>query len=124
MAGRGGDRALDLDGRTSLEELAGGLCSCDLPVTNDTGPMHLGAALGTTGAGSRGPGRPSADEAARAPGAAPRPVRSAVRPVREERVPPPRAGYLLTHGRLEGMYLIEIDEVETAVNEMLGEESA
>jgi heptosyltransferase-2 len=35
----------DLGGRTSLLELAGALRACHLLVTNDTGPMHLAAAL-------------------------------------------------------------------------------
>jgi len=39
------DTILDLGGRTSLVELAGALSECHLLVTNDTGPMHLAAAL-------------------------------------------------------------------------------
>ncbi len=35
----------DLGGRTTLEEVTGGLAECDLVVTNDSGPMHLAAAL-------------------------------------------------------------------------------
>jgi lipopolysaccharide heptosyltransferase I len=39
--------ALDLSGRTTLTELAAVLKRCDLLVTADTGPMHLGVAVAT-----------------------------------------------------------------------------
>ena len=39
--------ALDLSGRTTLRRLAAVLATCDLAVSNDTGPMHLAAAVGT-----------------------------------------------------------------------------
>jgi heptosyltransferase-2 len=38
--------AQNLAGETSIAELIGLLASCDLLVTNDTGPAHVGAALG------------------------------------------------------------------------------
>jgi ADP-heptose:LPS heptosyltransferase len=37
----------DLSGKTSVGVLAAALRSADLLVTNDTGPMHLAAAVGT-----------------------------------------------------------------------------
>jgi ADP-heptose:LPS heptosyltransferase len=37
---------LDLSGRTTLPELAAVLGACDAMVANDTGPLHLAAALG------------------------------------------------------------------------------
>ena len=40
-------RVIDLAGRTSLRELATGLSLCSVLLTNDTGPMHLAAAVGT-----------------------------------------------------------------------------
>lgn len=39
--------AIDLGGRLSLGGLAGLLARCAVVVANDTGPMHLAAALGT-----------------------------------------------------------------------------
>ncbi|MGA2662107.1 MAG: lipopolysaccharide heptosyltransferase II [Verrucomicrobiota bacterium] len=58
--------ALDLAGRTSLRQLMGLLKLCRVLLTNDTGPMHLAAALGTpvvvpfgsTSAELTGPGLP------------------------------------------------------------------
>jgi heptosyltransferase I len=39
-------RCLDLTGRTSLQEMVEWVRFCELIVTNDTGPMHVAAALG------------------------------------------------------------------------------
>lgn len=51
--------ALDLGGRTNLVTLAAGLARCRLLVTNDTGPMHLAAAVGTPVVAFFGPDRPA-----------------------------------------------------------------
>lgn len=124
VAGRGGDRALDLGGRTTLRELAGGLRSCDLLVTNDTGPMHLAAALGTPVLALEGP----ADLRQT------RPLGARVRligrfdlpcvPCVKNECPRSGAGYVLADAERECMHLIGVDEVESAVNQMLSEESA
>jgi heptosyltransferase II len=42
-----GDVAEDMAGRTDLPVLAAALAACDILVTNDSGPMHLAAAVGT-----------------------------------------------------------------------------
>ncbi len=52
------DGAVDLAGRLTLVELAALLERCDLIVTNDTGPMHLAAAVGTSVVALFGPGKP------------------------------------------------------------------
>jgi heptosyltransferase II len=54
-----GDAAIDLGGRTDLPLLAAGLASCRLLVTNDSGPMHLAAAVGTPVVALFGAGDPS-----------------------------------------------------------------
>lgn len=46
VAAGAGEGGVDLGGRTSLPVLAAGLSICDLVVGNDTGPLHLAAAVG------------------------------------------------------------------------------
>ena len=53
-----GDVAFDTGGRTELPLLAAGLAACDLLVTNDSGPMHLAAAVGTRTISLQGPSDP------------------------------------------------------------------
>jgi len=48
IARMAGDCVLNLAGKTTLRELMALLKSCRVVVTNDTGPMHLAAALGAT----------------------------------------------------------------------------
>lgn len=57
VAGRHG---IDLGGRTGINVLAAGLADCALLVTNDSGPMHLAAAVGTPVVALFGPGDPAA----------------------------------------------------------------
>jgi lipopolysaccharide heptosyltransferase II len=51
-------RCLDLTGRTSLPEMIEWIRSSELMVTNDTGPMHVAAALGTPAVAMFGPTEP------------------------------------------------------------------
>jgi heptosyltransferase-2 len=43
----GNGSVTNVAGKTSLRELCAGLAACSLLLTNDTGPMHVAAALGT-----------------------------------------------------------------------------
>lgn len=122
VASRAGERGFDLGGRTSLVELAGALLSCDLLVTNDTGPMHLAAALGVPVLALEGP----ADVRQT------RPLGSRVRlvgrfdlpciPCVKNECPRSGSGYELPDAERECMRLIEVDEVESAARSMLNEE--
>lgn len=51
--------AVDAGGRTDLPGLAALLSLCDLVVTNDTGPMHVAAAVGTPTVSLWGPSDPA-----------------------------------------------------------------
>jgi len=53
------ERCVDLTGRTSLPEMVEWLRLCDLMVTNDTGPMHVVAALRKPVVAVFGPTEPS-----------------------------------------------------------------
>lgn len=52
------DRCVDLTGRTSLPEMIEWVRFCEVLVTNDTGPMHVAAALGRTVVALFGPTEP------------------------------------------------------------------
>jgi heptosyltransferase-1 len=58
LAATNPSRCLDLTGRTSLPELIEWIRRCDLLLTNDTGPMHMAAALGTPLVAVFGPTEP------------------------------------------------------------------
>lgn len=46
-AGIGDRHVINISGETTLRELCAALKACEIVLTNDTGPMHLAAALGT-----------------------------------------------------------------------------
>jgi heptosyltransferase-2 len=111
--------ALDLGGRTDLPALAGLLSSCGVVVTNDTGPMHLAAALGVPTVSLWGPSDPR--EVA-PPGAAHRCVGGPALPCRpcfKNHCPRSGPGTMLSQGHEECMRLIEVDEVSNTVEALL-----
>jgi heptosyltransferase-2 len=111
--------AVDLGGRTSLAALAGGLLACDVLVTNDSGPMHLAAAVGCPVVVPSGPADPVQT----------RPLGSPARLVGRFDLPCvpcvlnecPRSGegYVLSEAARECMHLITVEEVREAVIELL-----
>jgi heptosyltransferase II len=114
-----GTTALDLGGRTDLPILAAALSSCDILVTNDSGPMHLAAAVGTRTLVVSGP----ADTKETAPGGTDhvylqRLDLPCVPCVRNE-CPRSGAGFILPESERECLRLIEVPEVLTAARSML-----
>lgn len=110
---------LDLGGRTDLPGLAAVLSLCDLFVTNDTGPMHLAAAVGTptiTLWGSSDPQEvhPLGARDERVHGG---PLPCA--PCKKNVCPRSGPGTLLPHARNECMNLIEETSVLAAVERLL-----
>ncbi len=114
----------DLGGKTDLVGLASELAGSDLLVTNDTGPMHLAAALGTPVVALEGP----ADVRQT------RPLGSRIRlvgrfdlpcvPCVKNSCPRTGRGTELDEARNECMWLISVDEVEQAVLELLEEDGS
>ncbi len=112
----------DLGGRTDLRQLAAVLSKCDVLVTNDTGPMHLAAALGRPLVALEGPADVSQT----------RPLGSRVRlvgrfdlpcvPCVKNSCPRSGRGTVLPDADRECMRLITVDEVERAVEELLHED--
>ena len=110
-----GDVAVDLGGRTTLPLLAAGLASCDLLISNDSGPLHLAAAVGTQTISLWGAG----DPARTGPPAGHVVVRDRRLPCLEcvkNQCPRRGRGYILPDAYMECMHLISVDDVMTSVN--------
>lgn len=115
----GSPGVVDLGGRTDLQGLAAVLSLCRLFVTNDTGPMHLAASVGTPtltlwGSSSPAEVRPLGGTDVRVQG---RPLPCA--PCRKNHCPRSGAGTILPEARNECMRLIETGTVTAAALEFL-----
>jgi heptosyltransferase II len=113
------DMALDMGGRTDLPMLAAALAECDILVTNDSGPMHLAAAVGTRTLVVSGP----ADTEETAPGGRghvylQRLDLPCVPCVRNE-CPREGAGFILPEAERECLRLIQAPDVIAAASRML-----
>lgn len=110
-----GDAALNVAGRTDLPLLAAGLAACDLLITNDTGPMHLAAAVGTAtislwGAGDPAETGPLGEDHVLLR----KPDLPCVPCVRNE-CPRRGRGYVLAEAERECLRLIEVSDVIAAI---------
>jgi heptosyltransferase-2 len=110
-----GEAAIDAGGTTDLLMLAAALAECDILVTNDSGPMHLAAAVGTPTISLWGAGDPAetgvtapADRMLR------RPDLPCVPCVKNE-CPRSGRGYLLPEAERECLRLIDVKDVLEAL---------
>lgn len=110
-----GSAALDMGGRTDLPLLAAGLAACRVLVTNDSGPMHLAAAVGTRTISVQGPADPRVTrplgEGHVLVWGAPIPCVPCVK----NECPRSGPGYRLPDAKRECLRLIEVDQVEHVV---------
>lgn len=116
-----GDRGLDMGGLTDLPLLAAGLADCRVLVTNDSGPMHLAAAVGTPTVSLWGAGNPR-ETCPLGPGH--RMVRHAELPCVpcvKNRCPRSGRGTFLDEADRECLALVTVDEVHHAVERVLEE---
>jgi heptosyltransferase-2 len=114
-----GRYAVDLGGRCSLPALAAGLGECDLLFTNDSGPMHLAASVGTRTISLWGAGDPRrTGPLGEGHHLLRHPELSCVPCVRN-RCPRNGAGTYLPHAERECLALITVEQAWSAVVAML-----
>lgn len=106
--------AIDMGGRTDLPLLAAGLADCALLITNDSGPMHLAAAVGTRTVSLWGPGDPAVTGPPRGHVLLRHPELGCVPCVRN-RCPRHGPGDMLPEAHRECMQLISVGEVVNTV---------
>jgi heptosyltransferase-2 len=109
------ESAFDAGGRTDLPLLAAALAGCDILVTNDSGPLHLAAAVGTATVSLWGAGNPAItgppDETHRMLRRADLPCVPCVK----NTCPRSGPGFVLPNAERECLRLIEVSEVLAAV---------
>lgn len=113
--------AIDAGGRTGLGDLAAVLSLCDLVVTNDTGPMHLAGAVGTPTVSLWGPSDPTEVRQTGSPDARVTGPDLPCKPCYRNHCARRGAGTLLADAHEECMRLIDVPDVRSAVERMLGE---
>jgi heptosyltransferase II len=114
--------ALDVGGRTDLQDLAALLSLCDLVVTNDTGSMHLAGAVGTATVSLWGSSDPAEVRQVGAPDVRVTGADLPCKPCRRNHCSRRGAGTELADANEECMRLIEVQSVIAAVDVALARE--
>jgi len=109
-----GDVAIDMGGRTPLPLLAASLAECSVVISNDSGPLHLAAAVGARTVSVWGAGDPSRT----GPPATHTILRDKALPCLEcvkNRCPRSGPGYILPDAYNECLHLVTVEDVLSAV---------
>jgi len=120
----GAPGALDAGGRTDVVDLAALLSLCELVVTNDTGPMHLAGAVGTSTVSLWGPSDPREVRQVGAPDVRVTGADLPCKPCYRNHCARRGEGTLLADAHEECMRLIGVQEVASAVEVALGQGAA
>jgi len=112
---------IDLGGRTDLPLLAAGLAACELVVSNDSGPLHLAAAVGTRTVSLWGAGDPAITGPPPGPHRVVRHPELYCVPCVKNVCPRHGRGAFLPNAHNECMHLITVDEVHVAAAELLNQ---
>lgn len=116
VAGRAG---MDLGGATDLPMLAATLAACDILVSNDSGPLHLAAAVGTPTVSLWGAGNPDVTGVTGRQHRLLRRDDLACVPCVRNTCPRRGAGFILPDAVNECLALIEAEEVLKVVRQVL-----
>ena len=114
-----GSWAADLGGRTSLAALAAGLALCAVLVSNDSGPQHVAAAVGTPVVALWGAGDPLVTRPVGPAHTLLRPPDLPCVPCRKNVCPRAGRGYWIADARNECVRLFEPGDVLAAVRRVL-----
>jgi heptosyltransferase-2 len=106
-----GQRGLDMGGKTDLPMLAAALAECDFLITNDSGPLHIAAAVGTPTLSLWGAGDPRETGVLGAAHALLRHPELPCVPCVKNECPRHGAGYVLPEASRECLRLIAVPDV-------------
>ncbi len=114
-----GQRGIDMGGQTDLPMLAAALAECDILITNDSGPLHLAAAVGTRTLSLWGAGDPAETGVGGAAHTLLRHPELPCVPCVKNVCPRRGEGFVLPEARQECLQLIAIPDVVSAARRMM-----